>query len=305
MGKIVVVGSSNVDLIVKAERIPQPGETVMGGDFLMVCGGKGANQAITVHRMGGDVTFVTRIGEDMFGDRLLRQYASEGLDTNYVVRDSDSASGVAIISVDASGENCIVVAPGANDRLSVADIESARSQIETADFVLMQMEIPMEVIRYVKDMAVKAGVKVVLNPAPAARLDEDMLRGLYMITPNESECSLLTGLPVGDESEAEKAAGVLLDKGVENVIVTLGSRGALIKSRTECLTVPARRVCAVDTTAAGDVFNGSVVVALAEGRSIEQAVRIATVASSVSVTRMGAQPSVPIRAEVEEIMKTL
>ncbi len=305
MGKIVIVGSSNVDLIVKTARIPLPGETVMGGEFMMVCGGKGANQAVAVNRLGGEAVFVTRIGKDMFGDRLLAQYESEGMDTGFVIRDAETASGVAIISVDANGENCIVVAPGANERLSMEDIDAAREQIVSADYVLMQMEIPLEVIRYVKNMAVAAGVKVILNPAPAAALDDDLLGGLFMITPNETECALITGQEVGNEAEAASAARTLLSRGVSNVIVTMGSRGALVQTAQQSLLVPARRVDAVDTTAAGDVFNGAVAVALSEGRGIVEAVRMATVASSVSVTRMGAQPSVPTRAEVEDILKTI
>lgn len=305
MGKIVIVGSSNVDLIVKTARIPLPGETVMGGEFMMVCGGKGANQAVAVNRLGGEAVFVTRIGKDMFGDRLLAQYESEGMDTGFVIRDAETASGVAIISVDAKGENCIVVAPGANERLSMEDIDAAREQIVSADYVLMQMEIPLEVIRYVKNMAVAAGVKVILNPAPAAALDDDLLGGLFMITPNETECALITGQEVENEAEAASAARTLLSRGVSNVIVTMGSRGALVQTAQQSLLVPARRVDAVDTTAAGDVFNGAVAVALSEGRGIVEAVRMATVASSVSVTRMGAQPSVPTRAEVEDILKTI
>ena len=305
MGKIVIVGSSNVDLIVKTARIPLPGETVMGGEFMMVCGGKGANQAVAVNRLGGEAVFVTRIGKDMFGDRLLAQYESEGMDTGFVIRDAETASGVAIISVDAKGENCIVVAPGANERLSMEDIDAAREQIVSADYVLMQMEIPLEVIRYVKNMAVAAGVKVILNPAPAAALDDDLLGGLFMITPNETECALITGQEVGNEAEAASAARTLLSRGVSNVIVTMGSRGALVQTAQQSLLVPARRVDAVDTTAAGDVFNGAVAVALSEGRDIVEAVRMASVASSVSVTRMGAQPSVPTRAEVEDILKTI
>ena len=304
MGKIVIVGSSNVDLIVKTARIPLPGETVMGGDFMMVCGGKGANQAVTVNRLGAEAVFVTRIGTDMFGDRLLSQYRSEKMRTDFVVRDPEAASGVAIISVDAKGENCIVVAAGANERLSIKDIDGAREQIVSADYVLMQMEIPLEVIRYVKDMAVSAGVKVILNPAPARCLDDDLLSGLYMITPNETECAILTGMEVSDERHASAAPRRLLERGVRNVIVTMGSRGALIETPQQSTMIAARRVEAVDTTAAGDVFNGAMAVALSEGGSIVEAVRMATVASSISVTRMGAQPSVPTRAEVEDILKT-
>ncbi|WP_295937477.1 ribokinase [uncultured Alistipes sp.] len=302
MEKIVIIGSANTDLIVRTDRIPRPGETVLGGEFRIVSGGKGANQAVAVSRLGGDALFVARIGEDMFGDQLMEQYASERMDTSYIIRDAQAFSGVALISVDAAAENCIVVAPGANSRLSIADIDRVKPELAKAGYLLIQLEIPLETVAYAIRTAVELGVKVILNPAPAAQLDDELLKYIYLITPNETECALLTGRPVSDQEEAVSAAAALLRKGVENVVVTCGSRGSVIKNARVSEVVPACRVQAVDTTAAGDVFNGALVVALAEGRDLRNAVRFATHAAALSVTRVGAQSSVPTRKEVDALM---
>ena len=271
MEKIMVIGSSNTDLLIKTNRIPDPGETVLGGTFMMNAGGKGANQAVAVARIGGGVKFVAKIGDDMFGQRSLESYARDGIDISYIIKDGAAPSGMALITVDAAGENCIVVAPGANDRLTPADI------------------------------AREAGTKVILNPAPAAVLSDGLLSGLYMITPNRSESQLLTGVVVDGWEGAERAADVLLARGVRNVVVTLGSLGALVRSGEVSERIPAHRVDAVDTTAAGDVFNGALCVGLAEGRTLVEAVRFATRASAISVTRMGAQSSIPTRAELDSL----
>ncbi len=299
MAKIVVIGSTNTDLVIKTERIPEPGETVIGGAFMMTAGGKGANQAVTAARLGGDVVFVTKVGDDMFGAESQRHFADEGLPAEYIFTEHGSPSGVALITVDAKGENCIVVAPGANDMLTRADIDVVRSQIEAADYLLLQLEIPMEVVAYAVNVAFKAGTKVVLNPAPAATLSRELVGKLFLITPNRTECQLITGRPISDEKSAEVAAATLLSMGAENVIVTLGSRGALVAEGREFVMVPAQHVVAVDTTAAGDVFNGALCVALSEGRSLVEAARFASRASAISVTRMGAQSSIPYRIEIK------
>ena len=294
MEKIMVIGSSNTDLLIKTNRIPDPGETVLGGTFMMNAGGKGANQAVAVARIGGGVKFVAKIGDDMFGQRSLESYARDGIDISYIIKDGAAPSGMALITVDAAGENCIVVAPGANDRLTPADIDAVADAIR-------RLEIPMPAVEYAAAIAREAGTKVILNPAPAAVLSDGLLSGLYMITPNRSESQLLTGVVVDGWEGAERAADVLLARGVRNVVVTLGSLGALVRSGEVSERIPAHRVDAVDTTAAGDVFNGALCVGLAEGRTLVEAVRFATRASAISVTRMGAQSSIPTRAELDSL----
>lgn len=300
MGKIVVIGSSNTDLVINTSRIPEPGETVLGGRFLMAAGGKGANQAVAAQRLGGDVTFVACIGDDLFGKDALAGYNREGMNTAFVSVKKGVPSGVASIFVDAEAENVIVVAPGANSELGKAEIDAAEKEIEAADFVLMQLETPMETVEYAAEKAFKAGTKVVLNPAPAANIPDSLLTKLWLITPNRTETQLITGLPLTNESEAAAAAGALVAKGVKNVVITLGSKGAYVLSEDFRGVIPANAVKAVDTTGAGDTFNGALCVALSEGRSLQDACRFASKASAISVTRMGAQPSIPFRNEIPE-----
>lgn len=301
MRKIVVLGSSNTDLVVRAQRMPEAGETIMGDKFVMAAGGKGANQAVAVARLGGDVQFIAKLGCDMFGDKAVEGYKAEGLDTSTILRDEYAASGVALITVDENAENCIVVAPGANNKLSCSDVDAMRSHIEGAQFLLMQLEVPMDVVEHAASIAHAAGVKVVLNPAPAAEISGELLSKVEIITPNRTEIQLLTGVAVTDLESAERAAKVLLDRGVHQVVVTLGSLGALACDGERFVHIPARKVEPVDTTAAGDTFNGAMCVALCEGRTLSDAVRFATVSSSIAVTRFGAQPSIPYRREVDEL----
>ena len=267
---------------------------------MMTAGGKGANQAVAAARMDGDVIFVTKVGDDMFGEESQRHFANENIPAEYIFTEQGSPSGVALITVDARGENCIVVAPGANDLLSRSDIDVVRSQIEAAEYLLLQLEIPMEVVEYAADVAHKAGTKVILNPAPAAPLSRELISKLYLITPNRTECQLLTARSISDEKSAESAASALLAMGAQNAIVTLGSRGALVaEDGGKYELIPAQHVVAVDTTAAGDVFNGALCVALSEGRTLIEAATFATKASAISVTRMGAQSSIPYRIEIK------
>ncbi len=300
MGKIVVIGSSNTDLVINTSRIPDPGETVLGGRFMMAAGGKGANQAVAAQRLGGDVTFVTCIGDDLFGRDALAGYNREGMNTSFVSVRKGVPSGVASIFVDDGAENVIVVAPGANSELGKAEIDAAEKEIEAADFVLMQLETPMETEEYAASRAFAAGTKVVLNPAPAAELSDSLLSKLWLITPNRTETQLITGLPVTNAEEAAAAAEALVAKGVKNVVITLGSKGAYVLSEDFRGVIPANQVKAVDTTGAGDTFNGALCVALSEGRSLRDACRFAAKASAISVTRMGAQPSIPFRNEIAE-----
>ena len=297
--QILVVGSCNTDMVIKAAHLPRPGETILGGTFFMNPGGKGANQAVAIARLGGSVTFICKTGSDIFGHQSQQLFEEEGINTSYVFSDSGNPSGVALITVDEKAENCIVVASGANANLLPSDLEKAEEAIERADLVLMQLEVPMETVCFVADIAWQKGKKVILNPAPAHPLPADLLRHLYLITPNETEAEMITGVKITDESSAGEAARALSGMGVQHVIITLGSKGALIYSNGKAEMVPALKVAAVDTTAAGDVFNGALTVALSEGRSLKEAARFACKASAISVTRVGAQSSAPYRNEVD------
>lgn len=297
--KILVVGSSNTDMVIKTEHLPRPGETVLGGTFFMNPGGKGANQAVAIARLGGYVSFICKTGSDIFGHQSQQLFEEEGIDTSYIFSDSKNPSGVALITVDAHAENCIVVASGANAALLPSDLASAVEAIEEADLVLMQLEIPMDTVEYVAEAAYRQGKKVILNPAPAQALSPSLLRHLSIITPNEMEAEMISGIKITDENSAREAARAIVGMGVGCVIITLGAKGALIHCNGADEFIPALRVEAVDTTAAGDVFNGALTVALAEERSLAEAVRFACKASAISVTRVGAQSSAPYRIEVD------
>lgn len=296
--KIVVIGSSNTDMVIKTHTLPRPGETVVGGEFFMAQGGKGANQAVAVARLGGDVAFICKVGRDQFGDNSIESYNNHGIDTSFIERSDHLATGIALITVDDNAENCIVVASGANSDLLPKDMVKVESQIESAQLVLMQLEIPLETVESVARIAQTKGVKVVLNPAPAISLPDDLLRSIYMITPNRNEAEMLSGVKVTDWDSAKQAANVISGKGVEIVIITLGSQGALIKQGDTFHQVPAEKVQAIDTTAAGDTFNGALCVAISEGLPLLDAVKFACRASAISVTRMGAQTSIPSREEI-------
>lgn len=296
---IVVVGSTNTDMVIKASHLPQPGETILGGTFFMSAGGKGANQAVAAARLGASVTFIAKTGYDIFGKQAIELFEKEGIDISGVLRDKSQPSGVALITVDDKGENCIVVAPGANAALTAEDIDQFTEKIENAAFVLMQLETPIETIEYVTDIAVAKSVPVILNPAPASKLSDELLRKISIITPNQREAELLTGIKVVDESSAKEAANFLHKKGIETVIVTMGAAGAFVLNDNKNTLIPGTKVKVVDTTAAGDVFNGALVVALTQGQTIEEAAAFACKAAAISVTRLGAQASAPYRHELE------
>lgn len=304
MKNIVVIGSTNTDMVVKASHLPAGGETVLGGEFLMNAGGKGANQAVAAARYGNRVVFVAKTGNDLFGERVRSSLREDDIVTDYVSVDPLHPSGVALITIDARAENCIVVASGANMYLSTADVDAAREEISAADVVLMQLESPIETVTYAARMAAEAGVKVVLNPAPAPDkpLPEELMRSLYLITPNRSEASRLSGIEVKDLVSAREAAKAILDRGPQSVIITLGGDGSLVYDGQEFTFIEATKVEAVDTTAAGDTFNGVLATMVAEGRNLIDAAREASVAAAISVTRMGAQPAAPTRAEVAAVM---
>ena len=296
--RIVVVGSSNTDMVVKAERIPVPGETVTGGQFVMAAGGKGANQAVAAARLGAEVTFVAKIGRDMFGDQAIDGYQKEGIVTDLILRDPQRHTGVALIMVDRHGENLIAVASGANHALTPQDVERAAERIRAADAVMLQLETPMDTVQFTAQLAADAGVPVILDPAPAAPLDGSLLERVTYLTPNESEAERLTGIPVQDEASAREAAAKLLQSGARHVIVTLGSQGALVAGPDGATLIPGYHVEARDSTAAGDAFNGGLASALAKGLSLEEAVRQANLVGALSVTRMGAQPSLPTEEQL-------
>jgi len=298
MNKILVIGSSNTDMVVKTDTLPLPGETKLGGTFFMNAGGKGANQAVAGARLGGHVTLVTKLGNDIFGKQTLEGLKKENINTDYVFFDESNPSGTALIIVNAMGENCIVVAPGANANLLPVDIDKVEN-LRDAAVILLQLEIPMETIHHITKLARVNNQKLILNPAPAQKLNDELLRGLYLITPNETEAFDLTGIQVKDETTASSAADVLLTRGVENVIITLGREGAFFQNGHAKIKVNAPVVEPLDTTAAGDTFNGAITVAITENMGWEEAIRFAVRAASISVTRMGAQSSVPYRKEIK------
>ena len=298
MRNVLVVGSSNTDMVLRVPRIPKPGETVLGGAFAMAAGGKGANQAVAAVRAGANVAFVARVGEDIFGERALANFEADGIDTRFVFRTAGSPSGVALINVDGRGENSIAVASGANALLTAGDVARAADAFSSADVVLLQLESPLEAVEAAVRQAGERGVPVILNPAPARPLADDLLRRVAVLTPNEHEAELLAGVLVRDEEGARKAAAGLRARGPAAVVVTLGERGAYASLREFEGLVPAFKVVPVDTTAAGDVFNGALATAVAEGVPLAEALRFASAAAAISVTRPGAQPSAPTRAEI-------
>ena len=307
---VLVLGSTNADLVVSCARFPAPGETLLGGRFAVHPGGKGANQAVAAARLsapGTDVRFVTKVGRDGFGESAKAQYAAEGLPPEYVLADAEAATGVALITVVEGGENSIVVASGANATLSVDDLDTVstaftfgkRSAGAKTRVALFQLETPLPTVTAAVAKARAAGATVVLNPAPASALPDALLAQVDVLTPNETEAAALTGLPTDTDAGIEAAAEALLRRGVGAALLTLGARGVYLRTADAAEYIPAPAAAAVDTTAAGDCFNGALAVALAEGRSLPEATAFACRAAALSVTRAGAQPSLPGRNEVE------
>ncbi|MBQ7194913.1 MAG: ribokinase [Bacteroidales bacterium] len=296
--KILVIGSSNTDMTIKGDRLPVPGETVTGGIFYMGPGGKGANQAVAAKRLGGDVCFICKVGRDIFGDNALKGYEKEGIDISHVMR-SDKASGTALILVDNTGENCISVASGANGDITPEDIDSVADVIRSAGFLILQLEIPVESVLRAAKIAHEAGVYVILNPAPACKLPGELFKYISLMTPNRTETAFMSGCEVKDDESLAKAVDVLRGYGVQDFVVTLGTKGSLVIKKDHTEMIPSLKVNAVDATAAGDTFCGALCVALSEGLSLEDAARFATKASAITVQRMGAQDSIPTRAEIK------
>jgi ribokinase len=300
--RIVVVGSSNTDMIIRVSRIPLPGETITGGSFSMAAGGKGANQAVAAARAGGEVTLIARVGSDLFGEKALAGFAGDGIDVGSVLKDSESPSGIALIFVARGGENSIGVAPGANARLTKQDIERFRGVIAGADMLVMQLETPMESVQAAAEIAAANDVRVILNPAPAAPVPAELLKRVDILTPNEHEARVLTGVEVKDEATAGAAADAMIAGGVGTVLITMGARGVFVAAETFRGMIGGFVVDAVDSTAAGDVFNGALAVALCEGRPVREAAVFANAAAALSVMKLGAQPSIPNRQEIESFL---
>ncbi len=299
---IVVVGSSNIDMVLQLDRIPRPGETLLGGQFSMVPGGKGANQAVAAARAGGLVSFVTRIGEDALGKLSLSGFRKDKIHVDHVIVDNTGSTGTALIFVSKDGENSIGVASGVNSHLSPHDVLNAKKHFASAKIVLLQLETPLEAIIAAVDLARSLNVPVILNPAPAQPLPPDLLQRVSILTPNEHEAGLLSGIEIKCDQSANAAANVLRSQGVETVIITMGSRGALVANSSTTVLVPSCAVDVVDTTAAGDTFNGALAVAIAEGRDLLSAIEFANAAAALSVTKLGAQPSIPMRDEIEALV---
>jgi ribokinase len=299
MGRIIVIGSSNTDMVIKSKKLPAPGETILGGTFLMNPGGKGANQAVAAARLNGKVTFVAKTGNDVFGSEAKNLFDKEHIDTRFLISDDNNPSGVALINVDENGENCIVVASGSNGTLAAYDIHEEVFKTKPEDIFLMQLEIPVGTVEYIAQKAAGKGNRVILNPAPARKLSDDLLSCLFMIIPNETEAEILTGIKVTDAVTAENAARKLFTKGVKNVVITMGGTGSFLFTPSHSKMISVVPVKAIDTTAAGDVFCGALTVALSEGKTTEEAVIFANKAAGISVTRMGAQASAPYRNEIK------
>ena len=301
MPNVLVVGSLNVDLVVRAPRFPQPGETISGEDLQVIPGGKGANQAVAAARLGAHVSMLGRVGKDNFGDFLLDNLTSNHVDSQFVQRD-DASTGTAIIVVDANGQNSIVLSPGANGKVSPADVEHA--SFPAGGLLLLQLEIPTPTVLRAAQRARENGLRVILNPAPAKSLPDELIALADFLIPNETELSLLTGMDVEDIPSAEQAARALLQRGAKHVILTLGSKGALIVDEGISTHVNTFKVNVVDTTAAGDAFIGGFANALLQNRSLEEAVQYGCACGALATTKFGAQPSLPTKEEVEKLINT-
>jgi len=303
MPKIVVAGSSNMDLVVKSSRIPAVGETILGEDFIMTPGGKGANQAVSAAKLGAEVYLIAKLGNDVFAEQSLNNFKKAGVNTKYVIQTKEAPSGVALITVDRAGNNVIVVAPGANQMLSPEDIRRAESDITSSAVLVAQLEVPMETVEFAAQLANNCEVLFILDPAPAQKLSPELLKMVDVLTPNETEAQILADIEVTDEDSACKAAKKLLECGVKAVILTMGAKGFLLANNERMESVPAVKVDAVDATAAGDAFTGSLAVGLAQGKTLADAALFANYVAALSVTKMGAQSSMPTREAVECFMK--
>ena len=305
MKKILVVGSSNTDLIIKVPEIPRPGETLLGGEFQTFQGGKGANQAVAAARGGGDVVFIASVGGDTYGEESIKGYKLDNINTEDIKICKKIPSGVAMITISDSGENAITVASGANAELKPEDLDEAEEAFHEAEYMLVQLETPLDTVQKAVEISAEFETKVILNPAPAAELPDEIISQVDIITPNETEAERLTGVTVSNELDAAKAADILHKRGVKTVIITMGALGAFLSDRITGVKnlVPGFKVDPVDTTGAGDVFNGQLAVALAEGLPLKDAIRQANAAAALSVQKLGAQSSIPRREETDYFLE--
>jgi ribokinase len=302
MNKVTVVGSFMYDLVATASRRPKTGETLIGDSFGMFLGGKGANQAIAASRAGASVTMVGRLGNDLFGDQFLEKFSEEGIKTDFVIQDTENGTGVGMPLIDASGDNSIVIIPQANMALTVENIDKAESVIADSDVLVLQCEVPMEANKRAAEIANKNDTLVILNPAPACEIPDAILSLMDLLTPNETETEILTGMPTHSNEQAIEAAHNLLSKGIETVILTLGSRGSFLLTEKMGKRIPAYSVDVIDTTAAGDAYSGALAASLAQGTHIEEAVKIANAAGALAATKLGAEPSLPTKKAIDQLL---
>lgn len=304
MNKVVVVGSANTDLTVKADRLPRPGETVSGGEFMVSYGGKGANQALAALKAGAQVTFLAKIGTDAYGNLLYEHLVHSGFPAEGLLRDPEAPAGVALIAIDNAGHNQIVVAPGSNGRFTVEDLQTVESLFQDASLLLTELEIPMPTVEYALRLAKERGMTTILNPAPFAPLPEAIYSYIDILTPNETEAEDLTGIKVHTLDDAKKAASILRSRGCSMVIITLGAQGALLSQGETLEHFPAFPVKAIDSVAAGDAFNGALAAALTAHQPFHAALRFANAAGALCTTRRGAQESLPTKEEIEQLLQS-
>jgi ribokinase len=302
---IYIIGSSNTDMVIKSNSIPKPGETIIGGDFYSFQGGKGANQAVAASKLGGKVIFICKVGDDSLGNKSIKEYESHGINTEYICVEKDDHTGVALIMVDKEGENLISVASGANSKLKIKDIAFIEKKLKPNDLVLIQLEIPLEVVEFIISLCYRLRIKLILNPAPFQKIDDDYLKCIHTITPNMIEAESLTGIKVFDIDSSRVAAHKLIDKGIKNVFITMGNKGVFYITEDREGHILPKKVKAIDSTAAGDTFNGALAAALSFGMKIYDSVEFANSAASISVTKMGAQDSIPYINELEKKYRDL
>lgn len=301
--KIVVIGCLHTDFTVKVKTIPRIGESVLGKSFKRSPGGKGANQAVAAARLGADVVLIGRVGADVFGKELIKNLRENGIDTKYIIEDSETYTGLALIMVDEDGDNILAVASGADMRIRKEDIDRAEEIIKLSDILLIQLETPLQIVEYAINIAFNEGVKVLLNPAPAQKLSKDLLKKVYVLIPNEKEAELLSNVKIKDLNSSKISAKKLLENGTENIVITLGKNGSIIATKEETVHINGLNVNAIDTTGAGDAFCGALAVALSSGKELKEAVIYANYAGALATTKIGAQEALPTQEELENFKR--
>jgi ribokinase len=301
--KIVVIGCLHTDFTVKVKTIPRIGESVLGKSFKRSPGGKGANQAVAAARLGADVVLIGRVGADVFGKELIKNLRENGIDTKYIIEDSETYTGLALIMVDEDGDNILAVASGADMRIRKEDIDRAEEIIKLSDILLIQLETPLQIVEYAINIAFNKGVKVLLNPAPAQKLSKDLLKKVYVLIPNEKEAELLSNVKIKDLNSSKISAKKLLENGTKNIVITLGKNGSIIATKEETVHINGLNVNAIDTTGAGDAFCGALAVALSSGKELKEAVIYANYAGALATTKIGAQEALPTKEELENFKR--